>query len=68
MLVEVSLQLIRFYRLVAPQKRRACCRYEPSCSEYAVLALNKYGFWSGWRRALGRIYRCRYPYGGEDYP
>jgi uncharacterized protein len=34
------------------------CRYEPTCSEYATLALKKYGFLKGWRLAGIRILRC----------
>ncbi|MFG6666328.1 membrane protein insertion efficiency factor YidD [Halomonas sp. HNIBRBA4712] len=68
MLVRLSIQLIFLYRRVASKKLRACCRYEPGCSEYALLALKKYGFLTGWIMAIKRIYRCRYPYGGIDYP
>ncbi|MEN6518791.1 MAG: membrane protein insertion efficiency factor YidD [Methanospirillum sp.] len=34
------------------------CRYVPSCSSYAILVLEKYGFFKGWWLALKRIWRC----------
>ncbi|MDR2462686.1 MAG: membrane protein insertion efficiency factor YidD [Verrucomicrobiales bacterium] len=44
-----------------------CCRYSPSCSEYAVEALRRHGAWHGARLAAGRILRC-HPWGafGHD--
>ncbi|MBK3759346.1 MULTISPECIES: membrane protein insertion efficiency factor YidD [Stutzerimonas stutzeri group] len=60
--------LIRLYQATAPQRLRGACRYEPSCSNYALLAIDKYGAWKGSGMALRRIHRCRVPNGGEDYP
>lgn len=34
------------------------CRFRPTCSEYAILALEKYGFWKGGFKAIGRVMRC----------
>ncbi len=34
------------------------CRFKPTCSEYAIDALNKYGFWGGGLRAVWRLLRC----------
>ena len=43
------------------------CRYYPSCSEYGVLALRKYGFICGVPRVLWRIVRCNpFSKGGVD--
>jgi len=45
------------------------CRFEPTCSEYAALAVGKYGVWIGSWKALGRIMRCNPLFkGGLDYP
>ncbi|MCK6263962.1 membrane protein insertion efficiency factor YidD [Vibrio sp. ZSDE26] len=66
MLVNVSLKLIYLYRLIAPRRFRDSCLFEPTCSEYAILALNKYGFFTGWVLALRRIGRCKHPNGGVD--
>lgn len=34
------------------------CRFYPSCSDYAILAIQKYGFIKGWIKAINRIKRC----------
>jgi putative component of membrane protein insertase Oxa1/YidC/SpoIIIJ protein YidD len=46
------------------------CRFYPSCSNYAILALEKHGFFRGWFLAIKRIWRCT-PNNTEkcvDYP
>lgn len=60
--------LIRLYQKTAPQRLRGACRFHPSCSHYAQLAIDKYGPWKGVAMALRRIGRCRIPNDGEDYP
>ena len=42
------------------------CRYAPSCSQYAVDALQKYGAIKGSWLALKRLMRC-HPWGGSGY-
>lgn len=68
MISKLLLASIHLYQRVAPQRLRGACRFEPSCSNYAILAIQKYGSCKGIRMALHRIYRCRIPNGGEDYP
>lgn len=68
MLVKLSIKVIKLYQRLAPQKIRDACRFEPTCSNYAILALQKYGFLKGWKMALNRLRRCKYPNGGEDLP
>ncbi len=60
--------LIRVYQRVAPQRVRDSCRFTPTCSHYALLALDKHGFFKGWRLTWDRLARCRPPHGGEDHP
>lgn len=67
-LVWLSQYLINIYRGLAPRRIREACRFEPSCSEYALIALNRYGFVKGWRLTIGRLLRCRPPHGGTDRP
>ncbi|EKO3451601.1 membrane protein insertion efficiency factor YidD [Vibrio fluvialis] len=62
------MRLIYLYRIIAPNKLRQSCLFEPSCSEYAILSLKKHGFVKGWQVALNRISRCKQPNGGVDYP
>lgn len=42
------------------------CRYAPSCSEYAIAALGKYGAIKGSWLATKRLMRC-HPWGGSGY-
>jgi len=35
------------------------CRFYPTCSEYAILALKKYGLWIGIKKTYCRLRRCR---------
>jgi hypothetical protein len=59
--------LIRLYQNTISQAMPPACRFEPSCSEYAYQALEKYGFFKGSWLALKRIGRC-HPFhpGGYD--
>lgn len=43
------------------------CRFQPTCSNYAIQALEKYGFVKGGLKAMGRVARC-HPFnpGGLD--
>ncbi|WP_299345127.1 membrane protein insertion efficiency factor YidD [uncultured Maritalea sp.] len=58
----VGLILIYRYSLSAFMGRT--CRHAPSCSEFTMDAIKRYGFWSGGWMGAGRVYRCR-P-GGSD--
>lgn len=48
------------------------CLYKPSCSTYAILAIQKYGIKKGVKLAINRINRCDaahiHLYDTEDYP
>lgn len=35
-----------------------CCKYIPTCSNYAIEAINTYGFFKGWFLSIKRIIRC----------
>lgn len=57
------LWLLKCYRLVSPAKRllfglNAGCRFSPTCSEYAMESVKKYGLWRSLPRILRRICRC----------
>lgn len=60
--------LIRLYqKYLSPLKGQPCCRFTPSCSEYAVQALTEWGVIIGLILALWRIIRCNpYSKGGYD--
>ncbi len=60
--------LIRFYqRFLSPLKRSPTCRFQPSCSAYAVEAFQKRGFFVGMLLTVWRILRCNpFCVGGYD--
>lgn len=59
--------LIKFYQIcISPLKGGPTCRFTPTCSQYALEALRKYGLFKGGWLALKRIVRC-HPWGGSGY-
>lgn len=52
------LWLIRFYRAAISPSHHPCCRFTPTCSQYALEAVEKYGAVKGGYLALRRILRC----------
>ena len=57
----IFLALIRFYRKYISPCKPPCCRFVPTCSEYAYEAISKYGALKGGLLALWRLRRCN-PY------
>lgn len=62
----VVLLLIRFYQLCISPLFPSTCRYTPTCSAYAIQAVQKYGVIKGGWKAIKRILSCR-PGGGSGY-
>jgi putative membrane protein insertion efficiency factor len=58
--------LIKIYQWIVSPYLGPKCRFTPSCSQYAVEALHKYGFFKGLLLAVKRIGRC-HPWGGHGY-
>ncbi|SDG57967.1 hypothetical protein SAMN05216584_10732 [Selenomonas sp. WCT3] len=52
------LLLIKFYRNFISPLKPPSCRYIPTCSEYAMIAVERYGARRGGWLALKRILRC----------
>lgn len=50
--------LFRGYRLLLSPMLGPCCRFAPSCSEYAEQALETHGLWKGGSLAVRRLCRC----------
>jgi uncharacterized protein len=59
--------LIRLYQRTLSRLLPNVCRFTPSCSQYAVEAFQRHGFFRGLRLALARLARC-HPWspGGSD--
>ena len=68
MLKKGIISLIRFYqKYLSPLKWRTHCIYTPTCSEYAVQAISKYGIIKGTLLSVWRILRCNpFSKGGYD--
>lgn len=63
----VLIAMIRFYRKYLSPLKPPCCRFIPTCSEYALEAVLKYGAWKGGWLAVKRICKCHpFHQGGYD--
>jgi len=67
---KILIGLITFYqRYLSPIKNalmgapEGCCRFNPTCSQYTITALTRFGIFKGSWLALKRILRC-HPWGG----
>lgn len=58
--------LIRMYQVLISSWTPASCRFSPTCSHYALEALQKHGLLKGGWLAFKRISRC-HPWGGQGY-
>jgi len=63
----IFIMFVRAYQVVISPMLPPSCRYYPSCSAYAIEALEKHGAWRGGWLAIRRIARC-HPFrpGGFD--
>ena len=61
----ILLWMIRFYRRYISPLSPPCCRFNPTCSAYALEAIEKYGAWKGGWLAVRRILRFN-PFHKQD--
>lgn len=68
MVKRLLLFLLEVYRnYISPLKRMPTCRYSPTCSLYAIQAIEKYGVIKGSFLAIKRVLRCHpFAKGGYD--
>jgi putative membrane protein insertion efficiency factor len=66
LLGSIFLVLIKGYQYLISPLLGAACRYTPSCSQYGVEAIQKYGAFKGGWLTLKRIARCN-PWGGHGH-
>lgn len=64
----LAIGLVLLYKAFAPRALRGRCRFEPTCSTYMIMAIQKYGLIRGIYRGIRRILRCTPPNGGVDLP
>ena len=55
---QILLFLVRYYRKNISPTRPPSCRFIPTCSAYALEAVEKYGAWKGGLLALRRLLKC----------
>ncbi|MDO4432963.1 MAG: membrane protein insertion efficiency factor YidD [Alysiella sp.] len=60
------IRLFRFYQLAISPLIPPRCRYVPTCSQYAIEAVQKYGACKGVGLTAKRLCRC-HPWGGSGY-
>lgn len=62
----LAVALVKFYRRFISPLKQPCCRFTPTCSEYALEAFMKRGFFVGLALTVWRILRCN-PFGRGGY-
>ena len=62
----ICIALIRFYQKHISPALPSCCRYMPTCSQYAIEAIEKRGVFVGIFLAVKRVLRCN-PFGGSGF-
>ena len=55
---KLLIQFVRCYQVAISAKRPPCCKYMPTCSAYAIEALERFGAFKGSALAIWRILRC----------
>lgn len=65
---KILIAMVRFYqKYISPLKKHGTCTYTPTCSQYAIEAIQKYGALKGGIMAIWRILRCNpFAKGGYD--
>ena len=63
----ILIALVKFYRKYISPLTPPTCRYVPTCSQYALEALEKYGALKGGWLAVKRICRCHPFHKGHDF-
>jgi len=63
---KIFIGFIQFYQLSVSPILGQNCRYSPTCSQFSIEAINKYGPMSGGWLSLKRIFSC-HPWGGHGH-
>lgn len=65
-LTKLLIGLIRLYQITLSPWLGGACRYTPTCSNYGIQALEKYGAFKGSWLTIKRVVSCN-PWGGSGY-
>ncbi len=68
MFTKAAILAIKYYQKSFYRKTALPCLFEPSCSQYSLIAFNKYGFLIGMIKTMRRLMKCKPPNGGIDLP
>lgn len=63
---KLLINIIKLYRKYISPLKRPCCRFYPTCSQYSIEAIEKYGAFKGSIISIKRILRCN-PYNDGGY-
>jgi putative membrane protein insertion efficiency factor len=67
MVGKLCIKLLELYRKYISPLKMPCCKYYPSCSQYAIDAVSRYGVIKGGFMATWRVLRCNpFSHGGFD--
>lgn len=64
----IAIGFIHFYQRIAPPEMRRACLFKPTCSEYAIMAIEKYGLFRALPIITDRFSRCHGEVYKIDYP
>ncbi|NPA41960.1 MAG: membrane protein insertion efficiency factor YidD [Aquificae bacterium] len=65
----VLIKFLRFWQVFVSPLYPASCRFHPTCSQYAIMAVEKHGVFKGTLKAVWRVMRCHpFSKGGVDLP
>lgn len=65
---KIFILFIKGYQIFISPLKPPCCRFYPTCSAYAVQAIQKFGVFRGLWLAINRLLRCNpWNIGGIDY-
>ncbi|MBP8613175.1 MAG: membrane protein insertion efficiency factor YidD [Candidatus Atribacteria bacterium] len=67
---KILISVLKFYRKYISPLKPPSCRFTPTCSEYAIEAIEKYGAMKGGFLAVKRVLRCNpfFPGGNDPVP
>lgn len=64
----IAIWCVQMYQRYADEDIRRSCVFNPSCSEYMILSIKKYGVIIGGIKGWKRLKRCHLPNCGDDFP